>query len=53
MLQLIRELAAEHPDDFTAMMRISRDGRDQAHTRIRAFHDDIKTNVEQEKRSGD
>ena len=29
MLQLIRELAAEHPDDFTAMMRISRDGCDQ------------------------
>jgi len=48
MLQLIRELAAEHPDDFTAMMRISRDGRDQAHSQIRAFHEDIKTNVEQE-----
>ena len=48
MLQLIRELAAEHPDDFTAMMRISRDGRDQAHSRIRAFHEDIKSNVEQE-----
>jgi hypothetical protein len=48
MLQLIRELAVEHPDDFTAMMRISRDGRDQAHNRIRAFHEDIKSNVEQE-----
>jgi hypothetical protein len=48
MLQLIRELAAEHPDDFTAMMRISRDGQDHAHTRIRAFHEDIKSNVEQD-----
>jgi hypothetical protein len=48
MLQLIRALAVEHPDDFTAMMRVSRDGRDQLHGRIRAFHDDIKTNAEQE-----
>lgn len=47
MLQLIRELAAEHPDDFVDMMNISRDGRDQAHTRIRAFHDDITHSAEQ------
>lgn len=48
MLQLIRELATEHPDDFTAMMRISRDGRNRVHARIRTFHEDIKTTVEQE-----
>ena len=48
MLQLIRELAVEHPDDFVAMMNISRDGRNQTHTRIRAFHNDLKTDVEQD-----
>jgi hypothetical protein len=48
MLQLIRELAVEHPDDFVDMMNISRDGRNQAHTRIRAFHDDMKTIAEQD-----
>ncbi|WP_420640470.1 hypothetical protein [Candidatus Leptofilum sp.] len=48
MLQLIREMAAENPDDFVAMMNISRDGRNQTHTRIRAFHDDITHNVEQD-----
>lgn len=47
MLQLIRELAVEHPDDFVDMMNISRDGRNQAHTRIRAFHDDITHSAEQ------
>jgi hypothetical protein len=35
MLQLIRALAVKHPDDFTAVMRVSRDGRDQLHGRAR------------------
>ena len=47
MLQLIRELAVEHPDDFVDMMNISRDGRNQAHTSIRAFHDDVTHSAEQ------
>ncbi|MFQ5401791.1 MAG: hypothetical protein ACE5E7_19610 [Anaerolineae bacterium] len=47
MLQLIRELAVEHPDDFQSRMFISRDGRNSAHARIRAYHEDIKTTVEQ------
>lgn len=48
MLQLIRELASEHPDDFVAMVRIPRDGRNQLHQRIRSLHDDIKNNAEQD-----
>ena len=48
MLQLIRELATEHPDDFVAMLRVSRDGQQKVHARIRAFHDEIKAHVEQE-----
>lgn len=47
MLQLVREQAAERPDDFETIMRVVRDGRDPLHTRIRRFHDDIKTTVEQ------
>ena len=47
MLQLIRELAVEHPDDFVDMMNISRDGRNQAHASIRTFHDDITHSAEQ------
>lgn len=48
MLQLIRELAEAHPDDFIDKMRIARDGRHQPHTRIRAFHDDIRESVERD-----
>ena len=48
MLQLIRELATDYPDDFAAMMRVSRDSRDLLHGRIRAFHEDIKASVEQD-----
>jgi hypothetical protein len=48
MLQLIRELAAKHPDDFVAMVNISRDGRNQLHQRIRRLHDDIKNDAEQD-----
>jgi hypothetical protein len=48
MLQLIRELATDYPDDFAAMMRVSRDGRDLLHGRIRAFHEDIKASAEQD-----
>ena len=48
MLQLVRELAATHPDDFEAVMRVRRDGRSQSDARIRQFHDDLKERVEQE-----
>lgn len=48
MLQLIRELAGKHPDDFVSRVNISRDGRNQLHQRIRSLHDDIKNNAEQE-----
>jgi hypothetical protein len=48
MLQLIRELAVAHPDDFEAVMRVRRDGRSQGDARIRQFHDDLKARVEQE-----
>jgi hypothetical protein len=48
MLQIIRELADEYPDDFKDKSRISRDGRNLVHARIRAYHEDIKTSVEQE-----
>jgi hypothetical protein len=48
MLQLIREMATDYPDGFMAMMRISRDGRDQVHSRIRTFHEDIENSIEAE-----
>jgi hypothetical protein len=48
MLQLVRKSAAEHPDDFETVMCISRDGYDEVHRQIRAFHEDIKANVEHE-----
>ena len=48
MLQLIRELAADHPDDFEAVMRVRRDNRTQTDTRIRQFHDELKARVQQE-----
>lgn len=48
MLQLIREMANTHPDEFEQMMRVQRDSRLQVDKRIRAFHDAIKRNVEQE-----
>lgn len=48
MLQLIREVAASHPDDFEAVMSVRRDGRWPAHTRIRRFHDDIKASMTEE-----
>ena len=48
MLQLIRELADEYPDDFKDKSRISRDGRNTFHDRILTYHDEIKTTVEQE-----
>ena len=48
MLQFIRELATEHPDDFAMMMGVSRDGQHKLHARIRSFHNDIKVHVEQE-----
>jgi hypothetical protein len=48
MLQLIREQAAANPDDFEAMMRVRRDGRDRVQARVRGFHDDIKASIERE-----
>lgn len=48
MLQMIRELADEYPDDFKDKSRISRDGRNLFHARIRAYHEDIKASVEQD-----
>lgn len=48
MLQLIREMAHAHPDEFEQIMRVQRDSRLQVDQRIRAFHDVIKRNVEQE-----
>lgn len=46
MLQMIRELATKHPDDFIAMMNVSRGGRNELHQRIRRMHDDVKNNTE-------
>ncbi|MGH2535823.1 MAG: hypothetical protein ACRDHL_00340, partial [Candidatus Promineifilaceae bacterium] len=48
MLQLVRELAAESPDDFETLLRVRRDGRSPTDARIRHFHDDLKARVEQE-----
>ncbi len=46
MLQLIRREAWEHPDDFEAVMSVSLNGRTQTDTRIRRFHEEVKTTVE-------
>jgi hypothetical protein len=48
MLQLMRETATAHPDDFETAMSVRRDGRSQSDARIRRFHDDLKERVEQE-----
>ncbi len=48
MLQLIRELAVDHPNDFEAAMRVRRDGGSPVDARIRRFHDELKDRVEQE-----
>ena len=47
LLQLIRELADEHPDDFEAIMRVPRDSQRQRDLRIRRFHSEIKRNLSQ------
>ena len=47
LLQLIRELADEHPDDFEAIMRVPRDSQRTRDMRIRQFHDDVKMNMSQ------
>ena len=48
LLQLIRELAEQHPDDFEARMRVPRDSRLQRDSRIRRFHDNIKQQLADE-----
>jgi hypothetical protein len=48
MLQLIREVAADHPDDFEAVMSVRRDSRRAADVRIRRFHEEIKASMKEE-----
>ncbi len=47
MLQIIREMAEGHPDDFKDKMIISRNGHNPLHAHIRDHHEEIKTVVEQ------
>lgn len=48
MLQQIRELAEARPEDFEAVMRVSRNSDSQTDVRIRRFHGDLKAHVEQQ-----
>jgi hypothetical protein len=48
MLQLIREVAADHPDDFEAVMSVRRDSKRTADVRIRRFHEVIKASMKEE-----
>lgn len=49
MLQLIRETAVAYPDDFKdRMVVLPGAGRNRMNGRIRAFHDDVKADVEEE-----
>ena len=49
MLQLIREMAVEYPDDFVARMIVQRgERRNSVDGRVRAFHEQVKAGVEEE-----
>jgi hypothetical protein len=47
MLQLVRQAAAEHPEDFEEELLVRRDSRAVTDTRIRRFHDGLKARVEE------
>ena len=48
MLQIIREQAVAHPENFEQVLPVSRDGNSQPDARIRRFHEAVKQTVEQE-----
>ena len=48
MLQMIRELAETHPDDFETIMRVPRNSRHRQDVRVRQFHDDLKQQAGQQ-----
>jgi hypothetical protein len=46
LLQLLREVAAAHPDDFEDVVNVRRDGSRDIDARIRRLHKDIKAGME-------
>lgn len=46
LLQLLREVAAAHPDDFEEVVNVRRDGSRDIDARIRRLHKDIKASME-------
>lgn len=46
LLQMIRETATQHPNDFETIMRVDRGSNVRINQRIRKFHDAIKESVE-------
>jgi hypothetical protein len=46
LLQLLREVAAAHPDDFEEVVNVRRDGSRDIDVRIRRLHKDIKAGME-------
>jgi hypothetical protein len=46
LLQLLREVAAAHPDDFEEVVNVRRDGSRDIDARIRRLHKDIKAGME-------
>jgi hypothetical protein len=46
LLQLLREVAATHPDDFEEVVNVRRDGSRDIDARIRRLHKDIKAGME-------